>query len=248
MLAIVLLILTALVCVSLGRWQLRRADERIAMATSIQDGRQSPPIRLTANTPPDLLQAWRPAVAEGRWLDQFAVWLDNRNLEGRPGLWLAMPLQLADSPDTAVLVLRGWAPRAMGAAMPTLPPTADSLQQVHGELRTHVPQLFELWQRDGRDHSALPQHWQSGSPPLVQNLELSRLAQATGLKLLPIVLEQADSAPPSHDQLVRDWPTPSVDADKNHGYALQWFGFAAIAVGACLWMLWRAWRPRRRQA
>jgi len=34
------------------------------------------------------------------------------------------------------------------------------------------------------------------------------------------------------DTLTRNWPQPSLDADKNTAYALQWFAFAAIAAGA----------------
>jgi cytochrome oxidase assembly protein ShyY1 len=35
-----------------------------------------------------------------------------------------------------------------------------------------------------------------------------------------------------------------LDSDKNHGYALQWFGFAAIAAGAWLVIAWRALRRK----
>lgn len=241
LLAIALLAVTAVVCVSLGRWQLSRAAEREAIAQAIEAGRRAPPLVLAAGTPDAELREWRPASATGTWLDDYSVLLDNRNLDGRPGLWLATPLRLADAPDTAVLVLRGWLPRSIGQARPSLPPTPGETQRVTGELRTRVPQLYELWQRDGRDSSALPASWRTGEPPVVQNLDLARYEHATGLKLLPAVLEQTDAAPPG-DTLRRDWPTPSLDADKNRGYALQWFSFATIAGVACLLLLWRMLR------
>ena len=250
LLAVVLLAGLAAVCVSLGRWQMDRAAERVAIAQAIEAESKSHPLALKADTLAGELREWRPASATGVWLDAYTVLLDNRNLDGRPGWWLATPLQLADAPDnTAVLVLRGWLPRPLGHALPELPPTPDTTQHVGGQLRARVPQLYELWQFSGRDTSALPNVWRPGEPPLVQNLDLARYEHATGLKLLSAVLEQTDAEPPG-DTLRRDWPTPSLDADKNRGYALQWFSFAAIAGGAALLILWRALRRsagKRRQ-
>ncbi|HCP76466.1 MAG TPA: SURF1 family protein, partial [Pusillimonas sp.] len=45
-----------------------------------------------------------------------------------------------------------------------------------------------------------------------------------------------------------DWAAPQTDADKNRGYALQWFIFALIATGAWLVVAWRAWQRRRKLA
>jgi cytochrome oxidase assembly protein ShyY1 len=49
----------------------------------------------------------------------------------------------------------------------------------------------------------------------------------------------------NNDGLKRVWPEPSVDSDKNMGYALQWFGFAAIAAIAWLGFAWRIWRRKK---
>jgi cytochrome oxidase assembly protein ShyY1 len=241
--ALLLLAALGLSCLALGRWQLRRAAEREAIAQAIETGRKAPPLTLTANTPQDELREWRPASAEGVWLDGYSVLLDNRNRNGRPGLWLATPLRLSQAPDTAVLVLRGWLPRPIGQQSAQLPPASAGVQNLTGQLRAHVPQLYELWQRDGRDNSALPEVWRAGEPPLAQNLDLARYARATGLKLLPAVLEQTGGAP-TEDTLMRDWPAPPLNADQNRGYALQWFSFAAIAIAAALFMLWRALRAK----
>ena len=61
------------------------------------------------------------------------------------------------------------------------------------------------------------------------------------LQLLPAVLQQTDHL---DDGLRREWPQPSVDADQNIGYAVQWFGFATIAAVAWLALAVRAWRRR----
>jgi len=254
-LALVLLLAVVASCVSLGRWQLRRAAQREAITAAIAVGQSMPPVVLndvvdSAPGYPDW-QEWQTAQATGIWLNDYAVLLDNRNFQGRPGLWLATPLRLTGASDATLLVLRGWLPRPgtfpvdAGVTLSALP---DGVKQVQGQLRLRVPRLYELWQRSGRDTSALPDVWPPSHVPVVQNLDLLHYAQATGLKLLPVVLEQTDAATDDGlDGLIRQWATPSLDADKNRGYALQWFGFAAIAGVALLVLLgrtvlWRFWQ------
>jgi len=248
--AIVLLLATVAACVSLGRWQLRRAAQRDAIAAAISAGRQMPPVDLSLSISSRNWQEWQLAQARGVWLNDYSVLLDNRNLQGRPGLWLATPLRLDGAGNTALLVLRGWLPRPLNfpARALTLPAPSADRQHIQGHVRLHVPRLYELWQRDGFDASALPAVWPdvgsdtrpAATPPVVQNLELERYAQATGLTLLPVVLEQTNAMP--DDGLIRQWATPSLDSDKNKGYALQWFSFAAIAGVALLMLLWRSWK------
>jgi cytochrome oxidase assembly protein ShyY1 len=73
--------------------------------------------------------------------------------------------------------------------------------------------------------------------PRLQNLDLESYAKRTGLKLLPTVLMQ--SAGQDAEGLKHVWPEPSVDSDKNVGYAMQWFGFAGILFVAFLVIIWR---------
>ena len=286
---VLLLLIVGLTCISLGRWQLSRADERIGIAQSIEAGRAHPPIQLNSSTPQADLIDWRSAKVEGHWATQFTVLLDNRNLDGRPGYWVATPFVNTDG--SAVLVLRGWLPRfiaplASDAAsnqtvtstsnantkpqsdallngkvsqLPSQQPpqlsikTATSLEQVIGEMTPHVPRLFELKADptlnmaplsaftktlNTQNETQTPQIIEADirQLPTLQNLQLDVLAQATGLKLLPIVLKQTSSSP---DGLVRQWAGPSIDSDTNKGYAMQWFVFAAIAIIAALVLGWR---------
>ncbi len=137
LIALILLGAVAFVCLMLGRWQLERAEVRRQVAATLEAGRRALPLILTPSIPREALQAWRPATAEGRWLSEWSVLLDNRNLDGRPGLWLATPLML--DRDTAVLVLRGWVERPIaGRPVPAIP-TTESTVYLSGELATHVP-------------------------------------------------------------------------------------------------------------
>ena len=246
--ALLLLGISVVILVSLGQWQLRRADERRAILAAIEAGRKQAPLPLSAATPAHEMAPWRVAEASGQWLPQFSVLLDNRNLDGKPGYWLATPLLLDGGSRQALLVLRGWIPRVM-QGQPEVPATPPGEQAVRGELSARVPRLFELWSLGGDAKSGLPATLPApgGVVPQVQNLELDAYAQATGLKLLPTVLSQFGDG--RHDDgLVHDWPQPSVDFQKNTFYAVQWFSFALFAAIAWLVVMAGALkRMRQRQ-
>lgn len=210
------------------------------------------PLALSADTPKQELTTWRSVQATGQWRNGLTLLLANRNHKGRPGYWVATPLEIESG--QAVLVLRGWIPRPTGAnqALPELD-NAHGFVTIEGELLSHVPRLFELWSFSDSDNNApnlATSRWQGQHPPPeVQNLSLQDAEAATGLKLMSAVLQQtsADTLP-NGTALVQEWATPQTDADKNRGYALQWFAFATIAAGAWLVVAWRAWRRRRNSA
>lgn len=252
LIALILLGAVAVVCVMLGRWQLDRAAERKEVAAVLDAGRRAPPVVLTAVTLQADLRAWRPAVAEGQWRSEWSVLLENRNLDGRPGLWLAMPLML--DRDTAVLVLRGWFERPIAHRLAPNILTATVPVKIIGDLAVRVPRLFELWTSEANAVASLPEGWKGYLQPIrgevdpqhlprLQNLDLEMYAQRTGLKFLPTVLMQTGGD--ASDGLKRVWPEPSVDADKNVGYAMQWFGFAGIVLIAFLVVVWRRLRTRQ---
>eukprot|EP01030_Chromulinospumella_sphaerica_P005789 gene5789-5664_t len=52
----------------------------------------------------------RAVTLQGRWLPEHTVYLDNRQMQGRPGFYVVTPLLLPDE-KTVVLVQRGWVAR-----------------------------------------------------------------------------------------------------------------------------------------
>lgn len=254
LIALILLGIVAVICLLLGRWQLERAEQRKDVATTLEAGRRAEPLTLRAEMPVNELQAWRSAQAQGQWRTEWSVLLDNRNLEGRPGLWLATPLML--DPQTAVLVLRGWLERPIADRPVAKVPTETDKETVliEGELAHRVPRLFELWTTQANAASSLPKGWTGVVQPIagsidpvllprLQNLDLELYSQKTGIKFLPGVLMQRSGG--IADGLKRAWPEPSVDSDKNVGYAMQWFGFAGIVLIAFLVVAWRYLRRRQ---
>ncbi|MFV9475462.1 SURF1 family protein [Advenella sp. RU8] len=240
-LALALLAMLVVIFILLGRWQLQRADERRAIQVAIENGQQLSSLSLQNNTPETELREWRTVTVTGVWQPQFSVLL-NRNYLGRPGYWLATPLLLDHAPNhKAVLVLRGWFERRLAPVpVPDFPVPAETVT-ISGQLLEHVPRLFELRSLTGEKLAQLPARLPLPGPglPEVQNLDLPALAQASGLVYLPVVVQQTGVI---NDGLVREWATPPVDHHKNTGYAMQWFGFALIALLALLFVGYRMMR------
>mgnify|MGYP000894222214 CR=1 FL=1 len=55
---------------------------------------------------------------------------------------------------------------------------------------------------------------------------------ATGLALPALAALQTGAA---SEGLLRDWPQPASGADKNYGYAFQWWALAALIAILYVW-------------
>src|SRR2546423_9016800 len=208
--------------VSLGAWQLDRAaqkrtlqhalDERIALAP-LSAGE----LAATPRTAED--QHYRRVRLRGQWMDRFTVYLDNRQMEGRPGFFVVTPLRIAGSAHT-VLVQRGWAPRNV-ADRTHLPPVATPAGDVvvEGHIAPPPGRLFEFAA--------------AASGAIRQNIDLAAYAAETGVPLAPFSVVQDRG--PDDDGLSRHWPRPSVDIHKHYGYAFQWFALGALMTGLYVW-------------
>jgi len=196
--------------VLLGNWQTRRAEQKRALGAELERSLKSLPIELGPSVDARSLVQKRVA-ASGRFVDERTVLLDNKLRQGRPGYEVVTPLALARS-DGYVLVNRGWV--AAAPSRQQLP----ALRTPTGEVRL-----------DGIALARLPHALEAGasSGRVRQNLDIGAYAAETGLKLLPIVLEQHSD---SGDGLLRDWPRPDLGIEKHESYAMQWYLFAALAV------------------
>jgi hypothetical protein len=68
--------------------------------------------------------------------------------------------------------------------------------------------------------------------PVWQNLDPARFIAATGVPVMPVMIE-ATAAPigsEGDDGLVRDWPAPDFGVDKHRIYSVQWYSFAGLAI------------------
>ena len=113
----VILTLTAFaILINLSWWQLSRASEKTALqdARTQQSGKEVLDGRTLRSSPEDLAQRsgliHRRVVVKGRWLPNNTVYLDNRQMNAKPGFFVLTPLQIEGTGEVLV-VQRGWAPR-----------------------------------------------------------------------------------------------------------------------------------------
>ena len=86
----------------------------------------------------------------------------------------------------------------------------------------------------------------SAPGPVWQNLDLARFSAATGIDVLPVIIEATNtaSASPRDDGLVRDWPAPDFGVEKHEIYMVQWYAFGVLAIA--LWAILNLRRTERR--
>ncbi|MEF9927762.1 MAG: SURF1 family protein [Massilia sp.] len=215
--ALIAALIVALIGILLGNWQQDRAAYKTDLQARQLARAAEPPFNLNATiaASPDL--EFRRVRVHGEFVAGWPVLLANRPRGSQSGFYLAMPFKIAGA-DEHVLVLRGWLPRqAEFDKLPTFATPAGPVT-LEGRLVLSAGKVMELG--DG--------------PPLapgaaVQNLTPQALAQASGLRLLPFLVQQTLPATPA-DLMARDWPLPEAGIDKHRGYAFQWYALAALAL------------------
>ncbi len=207
------------VTLSLGRWQLGRAAEKEALQASI-DARAALPVLdgrslLADAASTELLH--RRVEAVGHWLGQHAVFLDNRQMNGRPGFFVLTPLRLEEG--GVLLVQRGWVPRSFDdrTRVPQIPTPATAVR-VAGRIAPVPSKLYDMGD--------------PGAGAIRQNLDLKQFRAQTGLALPDVSIQQLG---PSDEGLSRDWPKINTGIDKHYGYAFQWFGLSALITLLYVW-------------
>jgi cytochrome oxidase assembly protein ShyY1 len=206
--------------IALGNWQVRRAAEKTALQARLTQRAALPPLVLDGSPVDPAAIEYRHVIVTGEFVPNWPLFLDNRPLEGRTGFVVLMPFKIADT-DRVVLVARGWVPRDP-AVHDRVPRVAAPLGRttVAGVAVLHPPRVMEL----GKAPPPRP-------GAIVQNVDPAGFAQASGLAVLPVVVEQTSADVPAAAAVepVRTWPGPAVDVDRHKGYAFQWYALAAMA-------------------
>jgi surfeit locus 1 family protein len=234
-LQMVLWFLLALVCVgitcSLGFWQLGRAQTKLDWQAEITKKGQMPALdgaflgsaQDSEGSRAGLLH--RPINLEGEWLAPFTIYLDNRQMNARPGFYVLTPFKLKAT-GAVVVVQRGWVGRDFTdrTRLPAIQ-TPTGLVSVSGLIALPPSKLYAL----GEEAKAV----------IRQNLDLQDFRVETGLPLLEISVIQQGAA---SEGLLREWPQVATGVEKHYGYAFQWFGLALLI--ALLYVWFQIVRPR----
>ncbi len=229
-------LLAASLTVSLGLWQLRRADQKLGLQAAMAQRQALPPLSNADLRASDDTQAmWhRPAALRGLWVAEATVFLDNRQMDQRQGFYVVTPLRLT-SDGRLLLVQRGWVPRDFQdrTKVPEVPTPVNTEVVVSGRMAAAPAKVYELGH--------------SGSGPIRQNLYIGDVAKALDANVIDGSLVQlAPVASSPDDGLERHWPAVAVDVHKHHGYAFQWFGLSALIVFLYVWFqIISPWRQAR---
>ena len=222
--------------ISLGLWQLRRADEKAAAQAAMDRAAAAPAWVLGALQgaagrdplpPPSAIDGLRVQVA-GVFDAGRSVFLDNRTRDGVAGMHVLTPLKLSGA-DGNVIVLRGWVARD-----PVDRNRLPELQTPSGPVRIEGVAIADFQQPMMLGEDPVP----GPDDRLWQHFSFAKFARWFEAAPYPIIVRQTVE-PEYRDGLVRGWNNPGTSVDRHRAYAFQWFVLAGCAVVTWLVMVWR---------
>ncbi len=208
--------------VLLGRWQLHRLDERRAFNAVITANTAAAPRPAAALLAPGrgvpAGAEWSRVTARGRYDAAHQILVRYRPLDGEPGFHVLTPLVTAGG--SAVLVNRGWIPGTGSAELPRAPKPPAGVVAVTGRVRP-------------------TEHADPGEGrPAGGQVRYVDVAQIAGTLPYPVAggyveLVGQRPAPGDTPHLL---PLPELSEGPHLAYAVQWFLFAAIAIGGVFFL------------
>lgn len=202
---------------TLGAWQLQRADEKSALLASQEARRQAPaqPIgELERSADP----AFQRVLLRGHFDAEHSLLLDNRTRDGRVGVELLQPFY--DQPSGLWLLLnRGWLPWP-DRRIPVAFSTPAGALRLQAWIYVAPGESFQL-QADQPGNA-----W----PQLLTRVDAGALWRQLGRAGWPYELRLL----PGPAAYQADWAVVAMGPEKHLGYAVQWFALA-VAL-ACLFI------------
>lgn len=208
-------LLSALLFVRLGFWQVSRLRERRARNAAAEAARRAVPVDL--NSLPRVADSALPdraVMVRGAYDRTREIVVRNHVYRDAPGVWLFTPLRIAGS-DTAVLVNRGFVP-APDAVTPDVVRLDEPGELTVRGVAAGIP--------DEGDGDPLERN----GTTTWKRLDLAALRHRLPYPILAVsILQSPDSGLPPRP--IRLAP-PALDDGPHLSYAVQWFAFATIAV------------------
>jgi len=221
-----LLLLLLPAFISLGLWQWNKAQAKLVRQVELDALSRGAAVEMPRQPAAAESLRYRRFALQGEYDPARQILVDNRVHQGQAGYHVVTPLKVTGS-DLRILVNRGWVPApADHGQVPTVPPPAGPIA-ITGIAMVPAERFFTLG-------PAPSPNWE----PVWQNLDMQRFQALVSYPLQPVVLQLDPNAPGGYG---RDWPRPEEGADRNLGYALQWFGFAIASLG--IWLHFLVRRP-----
>lgn len=231
-------VLTSAALLSLGLWQLNRAEEKRTMLSLAAASADAPPVELSTllNDIENAATAYTRVRLSGVWLPEKQLLWDNRIAAGKAGYEVITPFQTHEG--LIVLVNRGWVP--VGPSRTRLPEITD------GVLDGQTWEFEGVLTQPSKGLASGPAIEPSQSwPKRAQYLDYAAFNQAMKLDIVPALIQGRLMEAPVHLpwHFLGNWePTESFGPSRHLGYAVQWFALLATLIFLYLWYEIRLFR------
>ena len=208
-----------IVFVFLGVWQIERAAHKEGLLQAFNSEQESPPIRLTSQSPD-----WSRVFVDGIFDSSRQILIDNQIHKGKVGYKIFTPFRFDD--NKIVLVDRGWV--------------------AQGQSRSDLPQL-NILEKKSRIIATVtsPEQGVLAGSELLTN-EWPRVSQTKAVEVIASAFEEPildivlvlDPGSSQITEFIQIRPF-AITPVKHYGYAMQWFTMSIVLLGMFLYALKR---------
>jgi surfeit locus 1 family protein len=207
------------VFVFLGIWQIERAANKEALLQDFNSEQESPPTRLTSQSP-----NWSRVFVDGVFDSSRQILIDNQIHNGKVGYKIFTPFRFDD--NKIVLVDRGWIGQ--------------------GQSRSDLPQL-NILEKKSRIIATVtsPEQGVLAGSELLTN-EWPRVSQSKAVEVIALAFNEPildivlvlDPGSSQITEFIQIKPF-AITPVKHYGYAMQWFTMSIVLLGMFLYALKR---------
>jgi len=210
------------ILLSLGLWQLQRAEEKQQLIDKQSQGETEQLSELVDVSLGDQGDDWsyRTVSVRGHYSSNEYLLLDNRTRDGVVGYEVISLFQTDDG--KILLVNRGWV---------KAPPYRDELPIITSELVNTLVSVTikgSIYFPSSRVFTLSEERIPQGWPKRIQKLDINALSKELGETFYPFTVRLSDDNQPG--ALQTGWKISQMSPDKHVGYAVQWFSLALVLV------------------
>lgn len=216
----VLILATLYVLVSLGFWQLSRAEEKQQIEQRVIAAQQLPIVKIQQLD--ELLdKEYQTITLTGVYDDNKQFAYDNQTVKGHAGYYVLTPF-IVDNSNKAVLVNRGFRPWGATRKIKNI-----GIEILNTTIRVSLVKPIKRIELKSNTKQGV-------FPRLVQSLDIEKLSALSGYQISPMIAQL------HHDEkqgFYRDWKPFYGSADKHTAYAIQWFLMALVLSIIAVYLL-----------
>jgi len=195
--------------VSLGMWQLKRADEKVKLLEQSAIAQKTP---ANAWHPKDKLPTpYQSIRVQGHFLKKIML-LDNQHEHHQFGYHVLSPLLLANG--HCIIVDRGWVSKeqAVNLKTPDYPLTINGSAYYPSKKQWVLGEAIEI---------------KTSNLAMIEALDTQLMSQFLHKSVYPFIIRQNANAPFGY---VRNWVTVNMPPRRHVAYAFQWFAIAGVIL------------------